>query len=366
MFPVFEPIITKKDITSVVKALKAGEISGSFGENIINFEKNFAKYIKSKYAIAVSSGTTALHLAVAACEFPVGSEILISATTNIATALAVAHNNCTPVPVDANFLTWNIDPMLIEKKITKKTKAIIVVHFLGNPVDMKTINKIAKKFNIKVIEDAAEAHGAITQGKKVGNLSLCGCFSLYANKVITSGEGGIITTNNRKIYEKIKLLRNLAFAKPRFKHFVRGYNFRMTGYQAALANSQLNNINSVIKKKNNIYNLYKKHLSGVKGIVFQKILPGNKSVYWMVGVLLISRLSKKLFVKKLEQSMIETRSFFMSMRQQPCLKEYFKRGKNLTPVSNLLWNKGLYLPSSHNLSKNDIIKICNVIKKILK
>jgi perosamine synthetase len=366
MFPVFEPIITKKDINCVVKALKAGEISGSFGENITNFERNFAKYIKSKYAVAVSSGTTALHLAVAACEFPVGSEILISATTNIATALAVTHNNCIPVPVDVDSLTWNIDPLLIEKKITKKTKAIIAVHFLGNPVDMLTINKIAKKFNLKVIEDAAEAHGATIRGKRVGNLSLCGCFSLYANKIITSGEGGIITTSNRKIYEKLKLLRNLAFTKPRFKHFIRGYNFRMTGYQAAFANSQLNNIENVIKKKSNINNLYKKYLSGVKGIAFQKILSGNRGVYWMVGILLLSRLSKKLFIKKLEESKIETRSFFMSMRQQPCLKKYFKRDKDLTPVSNLLWNKGLYLPSSHNLSKKNIIKICDIIKKILK
>jgi perosamine synthetase len=366
MFPVFEPIITKKDISSVTKALKAGEISGSFGENITNFERNFAKYIQSKYALAVSSGTTALHLAVAACEFPVGSEILISATTNIATALAVTHNNCIPVPVDVDLLTWNIDPSLIKKKITNKTKAIIVVHFLGNPVDMLTINKIAKKFNIKVIEDAAEAHGATFREKKVGNLSLCGCFSLYANKIITSGEGGIITTSDKKIYEKIKLLRNLAFTKPRFKHFIRGYNFRMTGYQAALANSQLNNINNVIKKKKIIYGLYKKYLSNVKGIAFQKISPGTKSVYWMVGILLLSKLSKIKFVKKLEELGIETRSFFMSMREQPCLKKYFKRNVNLTPMSNLLWNKGLYLPSSHNLSKNDIIKICNIIKKILK
>ena len=366
MFTVFQPIITKRDINSVTKALKAGEISGSFGENISNFEKNFAKYIKSKYALAVSSGTTALHLAVAACEFPYGSEILISATTNIATALAVTHNNCVPVPVDAEFTSWNINPHLIEKKITKKTKAIIVVHFLGNPADMATINKIAKRFNIKVIEDAAEAHGAISNGKKVGNLSLCGCFSLYANKIITSGEGGIITTNNRKIYEKIKLLRNLGFTKPRFKHFVRGYNFRMTGYQAALANSQLINIRKVIEKKKRIYSLYKKHLSGVKEIAFQNVLPDNKSVYWMVGILLLSKSNKKIFVRKLEKLGVETRSFFMSMRQQPCLKKYFKRNINLSPVSNLLWNKGLYLPSSHNLSKNNIIKICNIIKKILK
>ena len=366
MIPVFQPIVSKADIRSVVSALKKGEISGSFGKYIDLFEKNFANYIKTKYAVAVSNGTTALHLAVAVCKIPKGSEIIISATTNIATALAVVHNNCIPVTVDSDSSSWNLNVKKIEERITKKTKAIIVVHFLGNPVDMGAIQKITKKYNLILIEDAAEAHGAEYKGKKVGSFGDFGCFSLYANKVITSGEGGIITTNNNIFFEKLKLYRNLGFTKPRFKHYISGYNFRMTGFQAALANSQLINIRKVIEKKKRIYSLYKKNLSGVKEIAFQNVLPDNKSVYWMVGILLLSKPNKKIFVRKLEKFGVETRSFFMSMRQQPCLKKYFKRNINLSPVSNLLWNKGLYLPSSHNLSKNNIIKICNIIKKILK
>jgi perosamine synthetase len=366
MIPVFQPIVSKADIRSVVSALKKGEISGSFGKYIDLFEKNFANYIKTKYAVAVSNGTTALHLAVAVCKIPKGSEIIISATTNIATALAVVHNNCIPVTVDSDPSNWNLNVKKIEERITKKTKAIIVVHFLGNPVDMGAIQKITKKYNLILIEDAAEAHGAEYKGKKVGSFGDFGCFSLYANKVITSGEGGIITTNNNIFFEKLKLYRNLGFTKPRFKHYISGYNFRMTGFQAALANSQLINIRKVIQKKKKIYNLYKQNLSNVKEIAFQNVLPDNKSVYWMVGILLLSKLNKKIFVRKLEKLGVETRSFFMSMRQQPCLKKYFKRNINLSPVSNLLWSKGLYLPSSHNLSKKNIKKICNIIKKILK
>ena len=367
MIPVFQPIVSKTDINSVVSALKKGEISGSFGENIKLFEKNFANFIKTKYSVAVSSGTTALHLAVAVCKFPKGSEIIISATTNIATALAVVHNNCIPIPVDSDPLTWNLNVEKIEEKINKKTKAIIIVHFLGNPVDMDVIQKIARKHNLILIEDAAEAHGAEYKGKKIGSFGHFGCFSLYANKVITSGEGGIITTNSNFFCEKIKLYRNLGFTKPRFKHYISGYNFRMTGYQAAFANSQLKNINNIIKKKIFIQKTYKKYLSKIKFIKFQKTLNKCKNIYWMVGILISSKsnISQKILIKKLKKEKIETRSFFMSMRQQPCLKIFFdKKKKYLTPVSNHLWNNGLYLPSSHNLNKKKIRYICDVIKKI--
>jgi perosamine synthetase len=367
MIPVFQPIVSKSDIKSVVSALKKGEISGSFGKNIKLFEKNFANFIKTKYSVAVSSGTTALHLAVAVCKFSRGSEIIISATTNIATALAVVHNSCIPVPIDSDSLTWNLNIKKIEERITKKTKAIIVVHFLGNPVDMWAIQRIAKKHNLVLIEDAAEAHGAEYKGKKVGSFGHFGCFSLYANKVITSGEGGIITTNSNFFFEKLKLYRHLGFAKPRFKHYISGYNFRMTGYQAAFANSQLKYINSIIKKKIFIQKSYEKYLSGIRFIKFQKTIDKCKNIYWMVGILISSksRVSKKILIEKLKSKGIETRSFFMSMREQPCLKNFFtKNKKTLTPVSNLLWKNGLYLPSSHNLSKKKIKYICNIIKKI--
>lgn len=367
MIPVFQPTISSSDISSVIKAIKNGEISGSFGENINVFEKNFAKFIGTKYAIAVTSGTTALHLSVAVCNFPKNSEIIISSTTNIATALAVVHNNCIPVPVDSNPLTWNIDADLIEKKINKKTKAIIVVHFLGNPVDMKKIMLIAKKYNLKVIEDAAESHGSSLHKKRVGSFGIMGCFSMYANKIITCGEGGIITTNNNQIYKKLKLYRNLGFAIPRFKHFVAGYNFRMTGYQAAFANNQLKRIKNIIKKKIHIQKTYEYYLSDIKAINFQKTISSGINIYWMVGILLSlkSKISRNTLSKKLNKAGIETRNFFMSMRQQPCLKKYFRKNIHLTPVSDLLWDNGMYLPSSHNLSDLEIKKICSVIKKIL-
>jgi perosamine synthetase len=367
MIPVFQPIVSKSDIKSVVSAIKKGEISGSFGENIKIFEKNFANFIKTKYSVAVSSGTTALHLAVAVCKFSKGSEIIISATTNIATALAVVHNNCIPVPIDSDPLTWNLNVKKIEERITKKTKAIIIVHFLGNPVDMEAIQRIAKKYNLILIEDAAEAHGAEYKGKKVGSFGHFGCFSLYANKVITCGEGGIITTNSISFFEKIKLYRNLGFTKPRFKHYISGYNFRMTGYQAAFANNQLKSIKNIIKKKIFIQKMYEKYLSEIKFIRFQKTIDESKNIYWMTGILISSKspISKKLLIKKLIKKGIETRSFFMSMREQPCLKIFFNKDKkNSTPVSNNLWKNALYLPSSHNLNEKKIKYICNLIKKI--
>ena len=366
MIPVFEPKISNKDISRVVASLKNGEISGSFGKNIPLFEKNFAKFMNTKYSVAVSSGTTALHLAIAVCNFPKESEIIISSSTNIATGLAVVHNNCKPVPVDSDLLTWNLDVSKIEEKITKKTKAIIVVHFLGNPVDMLTIKKIAKKYNLIIIEDAAEAHGAEYKKKKLGSFGDFGCFSLYANKVITSGEGGIITTNNNYYYKKLNLYRNLGFTKPRFKHYICGYNFRMTGYQAAFANSQLENIKSVIKKKISIQKMYEKYLSKNKFIKFQKTLNDGKNIYWMVGILISSKsnITKNVLSKKLKKNGIETRNFFMSMREQPCLKKFFSKKKNLTPNSNFLWKNGIYLPSSHNLNEKKIKYICNVIKNI--
>tara|TARA_B100001093_G_scaffold494610_1_gene538208 strand:- start:344 stop:1447 length:1104 start_codon:yes stop_codon:yes gene_type:complete len=367
MIPVFKPIITRSDIKAVNKALKIGEISGTFGTSIIELEKNFSKYIGTKYAVSVTSGSTALHLSIAALELSEGSEILVSSTTNIASAVAITHNGCIPVPVDSDPNNWNIDTKLIEKKITKKTKAIIVVHFLGNPVNMLEINKIAKKYNLQVIEDAAEAHGAEINDKKVGSFGLFGCFSFYANKTITSGEGGIITTNSKKYYEKMKLYRNLGFSKPRFVHYIRGFNFRMTGYQAALVNNQLKRIEKINRKKINIYNQYYEYLKNVNGISFQQSKKNFKNVHWMVGILLNDnyKTSKESLKKKLSKLNIDTRDFFKSIANQPCFEKLISN-KNKTPVSDHLWNNGIYLPSSYDIKKKDIIKICNYIKKYSK
>ena len=362
MIPVFEPVLKKKDIAAALKTIQKGQISGTFSDSINSLEKNFAKFNKTKYSVSVSSGTTALHLAVACLNLPRNSEVLVSSTTNIASALAVTHNNLIPKFIDSKIDTWNLDENLIEQKITKKTKAIIVVHFLGNPCRMDKIVKIAKKHKLHLIEDCAEAHGATYKTKMVGSFGIAGCYSFYANKIISSGEGGIITTNNKKFYEKLKLYKNLGFTKPRFKHFVQGYNFRMTGMQAAIANSQLSYVKEIIKKKIFIQKTYEKFLQN-PNIKFLKLEDGAKCVYWMVGILLSDKikLSSQNLQSKLRKDNIDTRSFFMSMNEQPCFKKYKSKFKTL--VSNKLWNKGLYLPSSHNLNSKQIAFIC---KKVLK
>ena len=229
MIEVFEPVIGEDEIEAVVAALRRGEVSGTFGESISSFEQEFAEYCGCKYGVAVSSGTTALHLAVAAAQIGQGDEALVSASTNIATALAVIHNGATPVPVDSEETTWNLDLDLIESLITERTRAIIPVHLYGHPVEMDRLMEIAGRHKLLVIEDCAESHGATCRGKMTGSFGEMGCFSFYANKVITTGEGGMVTTNDDALAERLRLLRNLAFTKPRFLHDEAGYNFRMTG-----------------------------------------------------------------------------------------------------------------------------------------
>lgn len=189
MIPVFEPVIGEEEISAVVAALRRGEISGTFGEAILQFEQEFAEYCGCKYGIAVSSGTAALHLAVTAAGLGSGDEVLVSASTNIATALAAFHNGAIPVPVDSEDITWNLNLDLIESLITPCTRAIIPVHLYGHSVDMDRLCEIAKRHNLLVIEDCAESHGATCRGKKTGSFGDVGCFSFYANKVITTGEG---------------------------------------------------------------------------------------------------------------------------------------------------------------------------------
>ena len=364
MITVFNPILKNIDIKAAYKTIKRGEISGTFATSIASLEKNFAKFNKTKYSVSVSSGTTALHLAVTCLNLPRNSEVLVSSTTNIASALAITHNNLIPKFIDSKIDTWNLDENLIEQKITKKTKAIIVVHFLGNPCNMDKIVKIAKKYKLYLIEDCAEAHGATYKNKMVGSFGIAGCYSFYSNKIISSGEGGIITTSNKKFYEKLKLYKNLGFTKPRFKHFIQGYNFRMTGMQAAIANSQLSYVKEIIKKKIYIQKTYEKYLKN-SNIKFLKLEKEAKCVYWMVGILLSDKikLSSNNLQLKLKKEKIDTRNFFMSMNEQPCFKSF--KSKLNTPNSNKLWKKGLYLPSSHNLTAKKIKFICKKIVKNL-
>jgi perosamine synthetase len=365
MIPVFEPVIGEEEIEAVVAALRRGEISGTFGRALVEFEQEFAAYCGCKYGVAVTSGTTALHLAVAAAGIGPGDEVLVSASTNIATALAVIHNGAIPVPVDSEDVTWNLKLELIDSLITPKTRAIIPVHLYGHPVDMERLMAIARRHNLIVIEDAAEAHGATCRGKKVGGFGDMGCFSFYANKIVTTGEGGMVVTNNESLADRLRLLRNLAFTKPRFRHEVAGYNFRMTGYQAAMGLAQLRKVEHIISEKRRMAQTYTRYLQDIPGLQLPAELDWALNVYWMYAVVVKPEfsLTRDQLAKALLSDEIETRTFFCPMNQQPCLQSLPGFRRISCPVADRLWETGLYLPSSWNLPEKTIKQIADSIRR---
>ena len=366
MIPVFEPVIGEEEIAFVTDALRKGELSGTFGHYLESFEIEFANYSGCKYGVAVSNGTTAIHLAVAAAGIGVGDEVLVSSSTNIATALGVMHNGAIPVPVDSEEETWNLDISLIESLITPKTKAIIPVHLFGHPVDMDALMKIADKHNLVVIEDCAESHGAKCHGKMTGSFGAMGCFSFYANKVITTGEGGMVVTNDEALVRRLKLLRNLAFTEPRFRHEEAGYNFRMTGYQAAMGLAQTRKLDHIVNEKRKVAHTYNTYLKEVKGLQLPVERDWAKNVYWMYALVVNQEfgITRDELAKCLKAEGVDTRTFFCSMSDQPCLQKLQGFRKIPTPVASRIWETGLYLPSTHTLSEADIIFVTNAIKKI--
>ena len=368
MIPVFEPDIGEDEVAAVVAALRRGEISGSFGEAIPQFEEQFAAYCGAKYGVAVSSGTTALHMAVSAAGIRPGDEVLVSASTNIATALAAYHNGAVPVPVDSEATTWNLDLDLIEALISEKTRAIIPVHLYGHPVDMDRLCAIAQKHNLVVIEDCAESHGATCRGRMTGSFGQMGCFSFYANKIITTGEGGMVVTDDPQLAERLRLLRNLGFGKPRFRHEVAAYNFRMTGYQAAMGVAQLKRIEKFISEKRRVAHTYNEHLCGVRGLQLPAELEWARNVYWMYAIVVDPEfgISRDVLMERLRNGGIDTRTFFCPMNQQPCLREQPGFREVPCPVADRLWETGLYLPSSCALEEETIRMICGRIRAAAK
>ncbi len=369
MIPVCEPILGGKEKKYVLEALNKNEISGAFGKYISLFESQFSKFCGAKFGITTTSGTTALHLALASMGIKKNDEVILSAFTNIATAYAVIYCGAKPVVVDSETATWNIDVNKIEEKITKNTKAIMPVHIYGHPVNMKPIIDIANKYNLRIVEDCAEAHGAEYLGKKVGSLGDMGCFSFYANKIVTTGEGGMIVTDNKKFAERAKLLRNLAFSKKRrFLHYHVGFNYRMTNVQAAIGLAQVEKIDLIIEKKRAIAKMYNSLLSGIDGITLPVEMGYAKNVYWMYCILVDgckTGVGRDVLMHHLHKKGIETRGFFIPMNKQPAFTKmgYFKNERCL--VAEELSKKGLYLPSSINLEEKKIKFIVNSIKNAI-
>jgi len=369
MIPVCIPLLGEKELENVVDCIKTNWIS-SKGKYVEEFEDKFAKYCGCKYGITTTSGTTALHLALASINLKKGDEVIIPASTMIATAFAVIYCGAKPVLVDAEPETWNMDVNKIEKKITNKTKAIMPVHIYGHPCDMDPIMRLARDYGLYVVEDAAEAHGAEYKGKKAGGIGHVGCFSFYANKIITTGEGGMVVTNDEEIAERAKSLRNLCFPKEKriYLHSEMGYNYRMTNIQAAIGLAQFERIDELAEMRRRNAHLYNKYLEDVEGVTLPVEKEWAKNVYWMYSILIEDEfgMSRDELMEKLEKKGIETRTFFIPMHEQPVFLNMglFKFKGESYPVAEELARKGLYLPSSSGLKEEEIRYICDVIKDI--
>ena len=368
--PVNIPKLSNQEKINVKKCLTSGWIS-SEGKYVKKFEDDFSKYNKRIYGVAVSSGTGALEIALKSFNLNRGDEIIIPTFSIISTALCVVKLGLKPILVDSDLMTWNIDPEQVLKKISKKTKAIIITHIYGFPVNMKKILRLAKKKNIKIIEDAAEMIGQTYYKKKCGSFGDISTFSFYANKHVTTGEGGMILTNNKKLYDECKSLRNLCFGKGnnRFNHDDIGWNYRMTNLQAAIGCGQLKNISKIIRRKREIGRRYISILKNNKKIYIQpNKLDYAENIFWVFGVLLKKNvsISRDLIVKKLFKKNIQTRTFFFPMHKQNVFKKMKLFPKNQKFVNaEYLSKNGFYLPSGLGITNSDIDFVAKNLIKIL-
>lgn len=367
--PVSEPYLRELEREYLMDAFDSGWISAS-GPYNKKLEDEFAKFCGVQYGSTVSNGTVALHLAVRAMNLKKGDEVIVPNFNGIYGAYALLYEGIIPVPVEAELDTWNIDPKLIEEKITNKTKAIMVVHLYGHPCDMDKIQEIADKYNLLIIEDAAEAHGAEYKSRKAGSLGNISTFSLYANKIMTSGEGGIITTNEKKYYENIEYLKNQCFSinGPRnFIHEDLGYNYRYTNLQAAIAYAQFIQIDDLNNKRIEVNRKYREAVSDVDGITFQANKDYAKNVFWMSSILIDKNktgFSRNELEEHLLNNNIQTRRLFVGMHRQPVMKKYGIIINEKFHISDHLTDSGLYLPTSPQLKDCEIDIIVNEIKEL--
>lgn len=367
--PVFDLIVGNKEKEFINDCLNQSMIGQGF--YVKEFEKKFSKFVDCKYGVSTTSGTTALHLACSTLGISKDDQVIVSSSTNMACAFAIDYCGAIPIPIDIEKETWQINVKEVEKKINNKTKAIMVVHLFGHPVDMDPILIIAKKYNLKIIEDCAEAHGVEYKGRKVGSIGDIGTFSFFSNKTITCGEGGMIVTNSDELVEKARSLKNLAYGKiNKFIHEDVGFNYRMSNINAALGLGQFENIDKVFREKTRIYNRYKKKLENIRGIKIPIIRDWvTKYIMWVFNIYLDEDfpISRDELVLRLKEKNIETRDAFVPVNKQPVLVEKYKLfDENSCPNANYIMDYGLYLPSGNNILDLEIDFICGEIIKISK
>ncbi|MEX1019506.1 MAG: DegT/DnrJ/EryC1/StrS family aminotransferase [Litorilinea sp.] len=365
VIPVCEPALTGNEMKYVQQAVETNWIS-SAGSFIREFEAQFAAACGTRYGIACANGTVAMHLALATLGLEPGDEVILPTFTMIATINAVTYCGATPVLVDSEPEYWQMDVEQVAAKITPRTKAIIPVHIYGHPVDMDPLMELARQHGITVIEDAAEAHGAEYKGRRCGGLGDAAGFSFYGNKIITTGEGGMITTDNRELARLAWNLRDHAFSTERhFWHKHIGFNYRMTNLQAAVGLAQVEQLDTFVESRRNNAREYICRLHGIPGIRPPAQAEWAKNVYWMFGILVDRAeygLSRDELRTALAEHGIETRTFFIPMHCQPVYWQQFYGERY--PVAEQLCRDGLYLPSASSLNLSELEYVAEVIRAV--
>lgn len=362
MIPIMGPLIDAEEIDRVLDCLHSGWIS-SQGQYIPAFEKAFAEFCGTGYGIAVSNGTTALHLALVTLGIGPGDEVIVPTLTFAATANVVLHAGARPVLVDVEEATWNLDPRQMEQALTDRTKAVIPVHLYGHPADMGPILALAEKHRLWVVEDAAEAHGAEYRGRRVGGLGHLGCFSFYGNKIITTGEGGMIVTDNPEWAEKARILRDHGMSKERkYWHPLMGFNYRMTNIQAAIGLGQMTKIDAILTKKRRIAERYHQGLQDLEGVTLPPEASWARNVFWLYSLLLSSGTGKKRddLIRFLSQAGVETRPFFYPLHVMPPYQ-----GPGSFPVAERISASGISLPSGADLTPGQIDRVVGLVREFI-
>ena len=370
--PVCEPYLNGNELKYVIDAVSTGWISSS-GQYVTEFEKKFANYCGCNYGVAVCNGTIALHLALVSLGIGKGDEVIIPTFTMIASAFAVCYTGATPVFVDADRESFNIDVTKIEEKITPKTKAIMPVHIFGKMCDMDAITALAKKYNLYIVEDAAEAHGAEYKGKKAGSISDMAAFSFFANKNITTGEGGMVVTNDEDIYQRARYFKNVCFpitGGRNYTHDDIGFNYRMSNVVAAIGLAQVEKADEYRDMRIRNHQYYREQLSQIPGITMQSLpSEGCLDVCWMNTIVLNPdefHHTKDETIAYLKEHGIDTRLLFNGMHHQKSMKDFGCDCTGEYPVSDWLTQNGFYLPSASNLSRENIDFICNTLNEYQK
>ncbi len=363
MIPVNEPLVGEREKQYVLDCLETGWIS-SAGHYLTDFEERFSAYCGGAFGVACSNGTTALHLALAALGVGPGDEVILPALTIISCALAAVYTGATPVLVDSDPQTGNMDPAQVAAKITPRTRVIMPVHLYGHPVDMDPILDLAHARGIQVVEDAAEAHGAEYKGRRVGGLGDVSCFSFYANKIVTTGEGGMLVTSDPDLADRARRLRNLAHSpQRRFVHDMIGFNYRLTNVQAAIGLAQLECIEASISKKRWMADTYRALLADIPGLTLPSEQPYARSVYWMYAMLVNERspLGRDELMSELKRLDVDTRSYFVPIHQQPIFEDV---GSSF-PVAEDLSARGLYVPSGMAITEAQMRQVSDALHTLM-